>query len=140
MAVKRRFPCALAYFGLTAAVVCSGWPVTAVFAQDKPDRDQNPLQLRPMQLVEPGLARASDLADLSGPPGAFGFETFIDMVDRHYPKLQSADAERKIAGAKRLEKAGAFDPVLNGVNEYLRVQDIVNPGKAKDAIHNEAQV
>ncbi len=140
MAGIKRFPCGVGILGFTVALVCCGWPLTAALAQDKPDRDQNPLQLRPMQLVEPGLARSSDLADLSGPPGAFGFESFIEMVDRHYPKLQSADAERRIAGAKRLEKAGAFDPVLNGVNEYLRVQDIVNPGKAKQAIHNEAQV
>lgn len=68
------------------------------------------------------------------------FESFIESVDKYYPKLLSADAERKIAGAKKLEKAGAFDPVLSSVHEYLRVQDIVNPGKAKDAVHNESRV
>ncbi len=68
------------------------------------------------------------------------FESFIQSVDRNYPKLLSADAERKISGAKKLEKSGAFDPVLSSVHEYLRVQDIVNPGKAKDAVHNESRV
>ncbi len=68
------------------------------------------------------------------------FESFIQCVDKYYPKLLSADAERKIAGAKRLEKSGAFDPVLSSVHEYLRVQDIVNPGKAKEAVHNESRV
>lgn len=70
----------------------------------------------------------------------FSFESFIRSVDKNYPKLLSADAERQIAGAKRLEKAGAFDPVLSSVNEYLRIQDIVNPGKAKEAVHNESRV
>ncbi|MBC7997818.1 MAG: TolC family protein, partial [Leptolyngbya sp.] len=56
------------------------------------------------------------------------------------PKLLSADAERRIASAKRLEKSGAFDPVLNHLSEYLRVQDIFEPGVAKDAIHNESRL
>jgi outer membrane protein len=71
---------------------------------------------------------------------SISFESFIQTVDKNYPKLLSADAERQIAGAKRLEKAGAFDPVLSSVNEYLRIQDIVNPGKAKEAVHNESRV
>ncbi|MBS1990804.1 MAG: TolC family protein [Cyanobacteria bacterium SZAS LIN-3] len=71
---------------------------------------------------------------------SISFESFIQSVDKNYPKLLGADAERQVAGAKRLEKAGAFDPVLSSVNEYLRVQDIVNPGKAKQAIHNESRV
>lgn len=70
----------------------------------------------------------------------FSLEYFLQLVDKNYPKLQGADAERRIANARRLEKAGAFDPVLTSVNEYLRVQDIFTPGKAKDAVHNESRV
>ncbi|CAN5563600.1 TolC family protein [soil metagenome] len=71
---------------------------------------------------------------------SLSFESFIQNVDRYYPKLLGADAERKIAGAKRLEKAGAFDPVFSSINEYLRIQDIINPGTAKQAVHNESRV
>ncbi len=71
---------------------------------------------------------------------AFSLDYFLQLVDKNYPKLQGADAERRISSAKRLEKAGAFDPVLTSVNEYQRVQDIFTPGKPKDAIHNESRV
>jgi outer membrane protein len=70
----------------------------------------------------------------------FSLDYFLQVVDKNYPKLQSADAERLIASAKRLEKAGAFDPILSSVNEYLRVQDTFIPGKPKDAIHNESRI
>lgn len=70
----------------------------------------------------------------------FSLDYFLQLVEKNYPKLLSADAERRIYSAKRLEKAGAFDPVLSSINEYLRVQDTFTPGKAKDAIHNESRV
>lgn len=65
---------------------------------------------------------------------------FVQSIDFNFPKLLSADAERRLAIAKLLEKSGAFDPTLTHVSEYLRVQDIFTPGKAKDAIHNESRV
>lgn len=65
---------------------------------------------------------------------------FVQSIDSNFPKLLSADAERRLAIAKLLEKSGAFDPVVTHVSEYLRVQDIFTPGKAKDAIHNESRV
>lgn len=70
----------------------------------------------------------------------FSLDYFLQQVDKNYPKLQGADTERRISSAKRLEKSGAFDPVLLSVNEYQRVQDTFTPGKAKDAIHNESRV
>ncbi|MBX9724433.1 MAG: hypothetical protein K2X81_23690, partial [Candidatus Obscuribacterales bacterium] len=70
----------------------------------------------------------------------WSFDYFIHLVERNYPKLQSADAERRISSAKRLEKSGAFDPVINHVSEYLRVQDTFKAGVAKNAIHNESKM
>lgn len=70
----------------------------------------------------------------------FSLNYFLNQVDKNYPKLQGADAERRISSAKLLEKSGAFDPVLSSVNEYLRVQDTFLPGKPKDAVHNESRV
>lgn len=65
---------------------------------------------------------------------------FVQSIDSNFPKLLSADAERRLAVAKLLEKSGAFDPILTHVSEYLRVQDIFTAGKAKNALHNEAKV
>lgn len=65
---------------------------------------------------------------------------FVETIDSNFPKLLSADAERRLAIAKLLEKSGAFDPVLVHLSEYLRVQDTFTPGVAKNAIHNESRV
>lgn len=70
----------------------------------------------------------------------FSLRQFVSLVEKNYPKLLSANAERSIASAKRLEKSGAFDPILGGISEYQRVQDIFEAGKAKNAIHNESRV
>lgn len=80
-------------------------------------------------------------AAAQGPNGAqLTLRGFVQSIDSNFPKLLSADAERRLAIAKLLEKSGAFDPTLTHVSEYLRVQDIFTPGKAKDAIHNESRV
>jgi len=65
---------------------------------------------------------------------------FVQVIDSNFPKLLSADAERRLVMAKVLEKAGAFDPMLTHLSEFLRVQDIFTPGEAKNAVHNESRV
>lgn len=47
-------------------------------------------------------------------------DELINAVDLYHPKLRGADAERRIASAKRLEKQGAFDPVFITGSDYLR--------------------
>lgn len=89
-------------------------------------------------IANPGDNSVIKLPDGDGK--SFSLDYFLQLVDKNYPKLQGADVERRIASAKRLEKSGAFDPILSSVNEYLRVQDIFTPGKAKDAVHNESRV
>jgi outer membrane protein TolC len=114
-----------------------------------------PLVLSIIFLSSTGSARAQDAVRMTSPAfsqpsgialpstsadNTFSLDYFLKSVDKNYPKLLSADAERRIAGARRLEKAGAFDPVLTSLNEYLRVQDTFTPGKPKDAVHNESRV
>ena len=113
-------------------LVLADWAELPAFAQDLHRLDQP--ELRGMTL------NSDSFANLNGNQKGFTFEKLLDLVNRNYPKLLSADAERRIAGAKRLEKAGFFDPVLTHVSEYLRVQDTFTPGKAKDAIHNESRL
>lgn len=108
--------------------VCLNFWGTCAMAQDNPSGTGS---LRLPSYPNP-LSRAGE--------NSFSLDYFLQLVDKNYPKLQGADAERRIAGAKRLEKAGAFDPVLTSLNEYLRVQDTFTPGKAKDAVHNESRV
>lgn len=67
-------------------------------------------------------------------------ESLLSIVDKNFPRLLAADAERRMSSARRLETQGAFDPTVTSVNEYLRVQDIVNAGVGKNAVHNEPQL
>lgn len=73
-------------------------------------------------------------------PSRLSLSRFVNSVDSNFPKLLAADAERRLAAAKLLEKSGAFDPVLTHLSEYLRLQDTITPGKAKNPIHNEARL
>ncbi|MBX9687517.1 MAG: TolC family protein [Candidatus Obscuribacterales bacterium] len=90
--------------------------------------------------LRPALPTVAGSKDSQREGKALSFENFLKAVDKNYPKLLSADAERKISSAKRLEKSGAFDPTLNHLSEYLRVQDTFTPGKAKEAVHNESRL
>ncbi|MBX7223115.1 MAG: TolC family protein [Blastocatellia bacterium] len=60
-------------------------------------------------------------------------ERFLTKVDQNHPKLMGANAERRIASAKRLEKQGAFDPALSFGTDFLRYNKIDDKGKAKAA-------
>jgi outer membrane protein len=135
-----------------AALVIIAWPLAdhgqAAWASDPVNSNQSPSK----EIASTAVPGGPGDDNAANPPlrlmklgtnvseKGISFESFIQNVDKNYPKLLGADAERQIAGAKRLEKAGAFDPVFSSVNEYLRTQDIVNPGKAKQAIHNEGRV
>lgn len=92
------------------------------------------------EAIEPNIVLRELPPSISSQGQPFSLDFFLKAVERNYPKLKSADAEKRISNAKRLEKAGAFDPVLTSVNEYLRVQDSFIPGKPKNAVHNESRV
>lgn len=60
-------------------------------------------------------------------------EAVINQVQNYHPKLLGARIERDIAGAKLLEKQGAFDPVLNGYSEYLEFNSTTSRGRLNNA-------
>ena len=51
----------------------------------------------------------------------------INIIDLYHPKLRGADISRQIASAKRLEKQGAFDPVIFAGYDYLRFNTELDP-------------
>jgi outer membrane protein len=63
----------------------------------------------------------------------------LRIVEQNHPKLRGAAVQREIAAAKRLEKQGAFDPVLSLGNDYLRFNSTTTRGKlAETAISGAA--
>ncbi|MDX2083898.1 MAG: TolC family protein [Candidatus Melainabacteria bacterium] len=61
----------------------------------------------------------------------------LEQVRQYHPKLFGADLERRIAGAKLLEKEGAFDPGISLDSEYLRYNDFTKKGTTSKTWDNE---
>lgn len=73
----------------------------------------------------------------SGPVRPLLLEEVLRQVEAYYPKLIGADAKRRAASAKRLEKQGAFDPAfVIGANAL----DYNSSGSLKSAVTNEFAV
>ena len=64
-------------------------------------------------------------------------DAVLRQIEENYPKLLGADAERRIAGAKLLEKQGAFDPVLSVSSDYLRYNSTSTRGRVGIARQNQ---
>lgn len=51
----------------------------------------------------------------------------LNLVELYHPKLRGAEISRQIAAGKRLEKQGAFDPVIFTDFDYLRFNSEFDP-------------
>ncbi|MEB3206512.1 MAG: TolC family protein [Vampirovibrionales bacterium] len=69
--------------------------------------------------------------------GVLSLQDVLALVTANHPKLYSADLERRIAGAKLLEKQGAFDPGISLETDYLRYNDFSKRGKVSETIDND---
>lgn len=54
-------------------------------------------------------------------------DELVKAIDLYHPKLRGADVSRRIASAKRLEKQGAFDPVIFAGYDYLLFNTELDP-------------
>ncbi len=77
-----------------------------------------------------------NVAPLSSLP-VLTLEDVWQRIGNAHPKLFSADLERRIAGARLLEKQGAFDPQISLETEYLRYNDFSKPGSTSTTFDNE---
>ncbi len=77
------------------------------------------------------IDRTDDQTSESGPTPTqtriLTVDELIRAIDLYHPKLRGADATRRIASAKRLEKQGAFDPVVFAGYDYLRFNSEFDP-------------
>lgn len=89
-------------------------------------------------------AQASRGAEIAGQAHAtqplLTLEQLLQQVDANHPKLRGANAERRIADAKLLEKQGAFDPVIQVGSEYLRFNSTTSRGRIGTARQTEASI
>ncbi len=64
------------------------------------------------------------------PPAPLLLSDVLRIVEQNHPKLIGASVQRQIASAKRLEKQGAFDPVVSFGSDYLQYNSTTTRGKA----------
>lgn len=64
-------------------------------------------------------------------------DAFITTVDANYPRLDAADARRRIASARRLEVQGVFDPTLSTLDGYTWMQNTSKFATLKRVIFNQ---
>lgn len=73
----------------------------------------------------------------SSPSPALTLDWLLRQVDANHPKLRGAEALRGVASAKRLEKQGAFDPVISLGNDFIRYNSTTTRGKERETAGNE---
>jgi outer membrane protein len=73
----------------------------------------------------------------SPPDPTLRLEDFLRRVDRFYPKLLGADADRRTAAEKRRAKRGAFDTVVSYSTDTLTYN---SEGKPKTGLTNQVAV
>lgn len=86
--------------------------------------------------VDPNAANQTTAPKL--PP--LTLEDVLKIVEQNHPKLRGADVQRRIASAKRLEKQGAFDPVVTLGSDYLRFNSTSTRGKLGETTLSDAVV
>lgn len=119
------------------------------------------MQLRILALLIPLLLNALPVvaADSSPSPEPLGFpkrvqlhenieknfqmhaelspEVFLKAVDAYYPRLEEADAKRRIASARRLEVQGVFDPTISTLDGYTWMQNTSKFVTLKKVVFNQ---
>ncbi|MFN0120442.1 MAG: TolC family protein [Blastocatellia bacterium] len=146
-------------------LVCACQAIVRAQQDDRGPRAADPPYLQDQNLIRnltprlldtlPGFSRPADLnvAPQSGrqpaasslpPPAASGAPLMLDdvlrQVELNHPKLLGADAERRVATAKRLEKQGAFDPAVFYDADYLRYNSASRRGSLLSTRGNDVGV
>lgn len=125
-------------------VECVGVTLSPGFVPAAVPRSER--RIRAVQVAQEQLDVVRVKLDLNSPPiseqpgaelGAtperkpLSLSEVLRQVQAHYPKLSAADAERRSASAKLLEKQGVFDPILAGGRDYFRFPDSDKRGALK---------
>lgn len=140
--------------GLHDYVECTGATLPDQFQPDAVPPGERRVRSITVQQPRPDLIRVRlDLVDIpsdtcgdrSGGPTAVPaepllLEDVLRQVQATFPKLSAADAQRRTAAAKALEKAGAFDPLFSSGSGFFRYPDSDTPGKLKTFTATDAEV
>jgi outer membrane protein TolC len=100
--------------------------------------DSTPVPLEPQSGRRP--VPIAPAAPTSSPNGILTLEEVLQRVEQFHPKMLGAQTERDVATGKRLEKQGAFDPVVNIGTDYLRYNSASRRGSLLNTRTNDVSV
>jgi outer membrane protein TolC len=63
-------------------------------------------------------------------------DAYLSAVESNYPGLASAQSQRQVATAVRIEKRGAFDPLLSTEDGYTKIQNTSKIGDVRGITFN----
>ena len=73
-------------------------------------------------------------------PSVLTAQQVAQRIRQYHPTLRLARLDVGLASAKRLEKQGAFDPVLAGSSYFNRYNSSSSPGKALEAVEADGAI
>ncbi|MDH4378485.1 MAG: TolC family protein [Vampirovibrionales bacterium] len=73
-------------------------------------------------------------------PAVLTVQQVAQRIRQYHPTLRLARFDVGLASAKRLEKQGAFDPVLAGSSYFNRYNSSSSPGKALEAVEADGAI
>lgn len=73
-------------------------------------------------------------------PAVITEASFLQQVKRHHPLLELAYLKQQAARAQRLEKQGAFDPVIKASSGFKRFNSSAKLGKVQEVVESKFTV
>lgn len=91
----------------------------------------------PLVVTQSGRkTEAEDARQQQPPVPVLTLDEVLVQVEAYHPKVRGADAERRIASAKRMEKQGVFDPIINFDSDFLQYNSTSRRGSLLQARTN----
>jgi len=109
-------------------------------------RTKEEISFSAMSLMNAGVTQSGRRSQPGMPPQPdatarpLTLDQVLNQIEAYHPKLRGAQAEREVAAAKRLEKQGAFDPVVNFGTGVIRYNSTSKPGSALSTRTNDVEL
>lgn len=98
---------------------------------------QQEYPLYPVRIQERGSPEARGVIQAKG---KLTLDVYLHAVDANFPGLVSAEDQRRIASANRLEKQGVFDPLFSTEDGYTRMQNTSHVGEPRDVLFDYPKI
>lgn len=116
-------------------------PLVSSFVRTKEEIQFSGVKLMNAETPQSGRQPRPNPAQTTSPTvDVLTIDEVLALVENNHPKLRGALAERDVASGKRLEKQGAFDPVVAFGTDFLRYNSASRRGSLLTTRTNDVAV